>query len=30
LLKKLNTTNDLKELARTHGYDDKAIKEIFK
>ena len=30
LLKKLNTKKELQELAKSHGYDDKAIKDIFK
>ena len=30
LIIKLNTTDELKEFAKTHGYEDKEIKEIFK
>ena len=28
LLAKINTKDDLKQLAREHGYDDKQIKEL--
>jgi hypothetical protein len=29
LLKQINSKDELKEYARSHGYDDKTIKDIF-